>query len=790
MGRIANDFDATPLTRSEIADYYRVRVPGLKQSGREWRGRCPVHRGEGDNFAVNSETGLAFCHSQCGRGWNLFQLEEELSGRPWKQCRDDVYNVLGRSSESLPKQNKKRPVASYDYTDATGKLVFQVVRYAPKTFSFRQPIEDAAGRISWRNDIKGIRKMLYRLPEVLGAETVLVTEGEKDADNLRRIDFVATCNPGGACDSPTKWLPAYTECLTGKRVILFPDNDDPGQRHAGFVGNAIRETVKELRLVRVPVGKDVSDWIAAGADRAAIEKAIANAVVLKSADEMKSPDELALPEIQTNDRSFRDVCAEALDSLRVFNDPPQIFVRASRLAAIEHSELGRPFIADLDEMKLRNYLAHSGDYFEVSKQGNRRQVYPPLDVSKNLLARNPGSWPFPVLGALVETPTLRFDGTILSQPGYDPASRLFLAPSNELGAVKVPFHPNARDTKAALHTIEDVIADFPFVDRASHANCLATILTCACRHLIPGPVPAALFDAAAAGTGKTLLAEVISLIITGRAAELNSPPGDGEEWRKLLTSLLIEAPFLVVLDNVAGVVDSPELCKVITSEAHRDRILGKSKSISLPVRCCWILTGNNLRVAGDMSRRCYLVRMDARCPEPAGRTGFRHGRIKEYVSSNRSKILAAVLTLARAWYAAGKPKSSVPLIGSFEVWTETIAGILAHAGVEGFLANREELLEQRDMQVVDWAAFLKAIHDTFASSEFSIAELWDRLSDRPPGSPLRSGDRSFTPTAHALRKAVRVTSSGSSIAKESLNRISGWLSLSAVENASGKFNFM
>jgi hypothetical protein len=155
-----------------------------------------------------------------------------------------------------------------------------------------------------------------------------------------------------------------------------------------------------------------------------------------------------------------------------------------------------------------------------------------------------------------------------------------------------------------------------------------------------------------------------------------------------------------------------------------------------------------------MSRRCYLVRMDARCPEPAGRTGFRHGRIKEYVSSNRSKILAAVLTLARAWYAAGKPKSSVPLIGSFEVWTETIAGILAHAGVEGFLANREELLEQRDMQVVDWAVFLKAIHDTFASSEFSIAELWDRLSDRPPGSPVRSGDRSFTPTANALRQAV------------------------------------
>lgn len=243
------------------------------------------------------------------------------------------------------------------------------------------------------------------------------------------------------------------------------------------------------------------------------------------------------------------------------------------------------------------------------------------------------------------------------------------------------------------------------------------MMTAVCRHIIGGPVPLALFDATTQGTGKTLLAEVIALILTGRAAELMSPPAAPEEWRKQLTSILIEAPPLVVIDNVASVVDWPCFCKVITGEMHRDRLLGKSQTVSVPVRCSWIITGNNLQLAGDMVRRCYWIRMDAGCSDPFRRTGFKHERLKEYVLAHRRELLIALLTIARAWFAAGQPKASTPPVGSFERWTEVIAGILQHAQVDGFLTNSDRLFEQSDVERSDWETFVEAIEDAFPEAE-------------------------------------------------------------------------
>ena len=161
------------------------------------------------------------------------------------------------------------------------------------------------------------------------------------------------------------------------------------------------------------------------------------------------------------------------------------------------------------------------------------------------------------------------------------------------------------------------------------------------------------------------------------------------------------------------VADWPGFCKVITGEMHRDRLLGKSQTVSVAVRCSWIITGNNLQLAGDMARRCYWIRMDAGCSDPFRRTGFKHERLKEYVLEHRRELLIALLTIARAWFAAGQPKASTPLVGSFERWTEVIAGILQHAQVDGFLANSDRLFEQSDVERSDWETFIETIEDAF-----------------------------------------------------------------------------
>lgn len=758
---------AADFTSSEVASYYRTRFPDLKQAGPEWRGPCPVHQGDDANFAVNPENGLAYCHSQCGRGWSIVQLEQEVSGRPWKECRQEINSIVGRPIRGPA---KLREIATYDYTDATGEFLFQVVRYEPKTFRQRRRVvrmDGTSAGISWEYNIKGISRVLYRLPKVAAADQVLVVEGEKDVESLERLGFVATCNPGGACNHAGKWLKNYTESLEGKRVVILPDNDTPGQKHTDMVVQAIRHRVKELRIVRVPVGKDASDWIAGGGTREAIDEAILQAAIIAGQDAANdgstastppgsspSPAVPAIPQIQVNDRPFRTICQDGFDALRSSNTPPQLFVRACRIACIEATELGRPFIADCDETKLRHYLAQAADFYELSARGVRKEVPPPLDVAKNIQARNPATWGFPVLEAVVEAPTLRPDGTVLAQPGYDAASRLYLVPSSGLEDIDVPEQPCRDHVEVALDVIRDAIGDFPFVDQSSYANAVGAMVTSVCRHIISGPVPLALFDATTQGTGKTLLAEVIAIILTGRAAELSSAPNDPEEWRKQLTSILIEAPQLVILDNVTTTLDSGDLAKVITGEMHRDRVLGKSQTVSVPVRCSWIATGNNLQLGGDMARRCYWIRMDAGCSDPFRRTGFKHERLKEYLLEHRRDLLIAMLTLARAWFAAGQPKSSAPPVGSFERWTEVVAGILEYARVEGFLANSERLFEQSDIERTDWETFLEAIEDAFQGTAFTIAELWERLNEKTYEELVRQSV--LTDRAEELRNALPI----------------------------------
>jgi putative DNA primase/helicase len=183
-----------------------------------------------------------------------------------------------------PAQNRAqlgRIVATYDYRDANGALVFQVIRHDPKDFRQRQP--DGTGGWTW--NVKGVDLVPYRLPELLAAPAdapVFIPEGEKDVDALRALGLVATCNPGGA----GKWRREYGVWFQGRAVVVLPDNDPqatdatgalrwhsdgrpilPGQDHADDVARrlqGIAATVRVVMLPGLPSKGDVADWIAAG----------------------------------------------------------------------------------------------------------------------------------------------------------------------------------------------------------------------------------------------------------------------------------------------------------------------------------------------------------------------------------------------------------------------------------------------------------------------------------------------------------------------------------------------
>ena len=248
----------------EIASYYAKRVPTLKQTGASWRCPCPVHHGKDNNFSVEPHTGKWYCHSQCQRGGDVFELEILLTGHRFPGAKDEAFRLAGRleALATTSDQGRWREVARYQYVDESETLLFEMVRReqsGKKNFRLRRP----DGRGGWIYKSDGVRLVLYRLPQVLLASSVFVVEGEKCVDALEALGFDATCNPLGA----GKWRPEFVEILRGKRVVVLSDNDSAGVAHAARVAESllgVAESVGIVDLPGLPLRGDIVDWLANG----------------------------------------------------------------------------------------------------------------------------------------------------------------------------------------------------------------------------------------------------------------------------------------------------------------------------------------------------------------------------------------------------------------------------------------------------------------------------------------------------------------------------------------------
>jgi hypothetical protein len=451
-------------------------------------------------------------------------------------------------------------------------------------------------------------------------------------------------------------------------------------------------------------------------------------------------------EVWIGARQLHKMSGEVLAALQAANEPPELFARSGRMVAIVRDERNRHVIAEVNEAALRGRMARSAFYYKLNKDQERVECLPPLDVVRDVLALSPVDWKFPPLEALIEAPFLRSDRTICNDPGYDASTCLFYAPAPGLQLPEIPEAPTRDHVDVSLDLLDSAIGDFPFADDASRANAIASMLTPLVRPAIDSPTPLALYDAPQAGTGKTLLAEVVSIVATGRAAETFSAPNDPEEWRKKITTALSAGASVVVIDNVSGRLDSDSLCQAITATTIADRVFRTFERIVLPVKCAWIATGNNIQLGGDMPRRCYWIRLDAKQSHPFRRTGFRHENLRGWVMEHRGELIAALLTVARYWYLQGRPEpKALSPLGSFEAWCKTIGGMLELVGVEKFLGNADAMFEQADSDAAQWEVFLLTLADLFDGEPFRVTDVVEKL-------PAKDG--SSTPEMTRLRGAL------------------------------------
>jgi len=438
------------------------------------------------------------------------------------------------------------------------------------------------------------------------------------------------------------------------------------------------------------------------------------------------------PGIRVNHRHLRDVVGDSLQALLSANNPPMLFVHSGSLSRIRVDEHQTPSIEPISEVALRGRLARIANFYSertYKKATFKDPVPPPYEVVRDILSLS--SWPLPVINGLIECPTIRPDGSILTDPGYDPSTKLFYIPNVQTTNQWASLTFCKDDPASSVRLIQEVMRDFPFVDQSSWANAVALLITPIIRPAIPGKVPLALIDSPQAGTGKSLLQSVIGLVATGHEPAVITAPRESDEWRKKITATLMSGVSVISIDNVTEPLDSGELAAAITAPVWSDRILGHSEMVKVPQRATWIANGNNIRLGGDLPRRCYWIRLDAKTSRPWQRDNFLHPDLPEWILKIRGDIINAVLVLAHGWFSANQPASTSPIIGGFAEWSKVVGGILMYAGITGFLSNLERLYEIIDDEGPQWESFLIALHEIFQSTPVTTAEICKELGSIP-----------------------------------------------------------
>jgi hypothetical protein len=279
-----------------------------------------------------------------------------------------------------------------------------------------------------------------------------------------------------------------------------------------------------------------------------------------------------------------------------------------------------------------------------------------------------------------------------------------------------------------------LVADFPFVTEHDRAAYVGLLLTPLLRDLTPAPYKMFAISAHQAGSGKTLLA-TLARLVHGGVFRAEMPEDDAELRKQITTILQMTTGPIVHVDNVTGVVRSSTLAGLLTSAAWDDRKLGANDLARCVNDRVWTLTGNNMALGGDLVRRTIWVNIDPGRPDPQLRDGFKIADIEHHVRQQRGRYLAALLTLVRAWVAAGRPGQRASSDG-YAAWLQAVNGILSVAAIPGQCdapeARGQALGEEDD----DWGHFLEALERVFGTNPWTGKEVLAKVDTHPTSSPF------------------------------------------------------
>jgi len=399
---------------------------------------------------------------------------------------------------------------------------------------------------------------------------------------------------------------------------------------------------------------------------------------------------------------------------------------------------GAMVVRALEQATLNVYLSAAAVWLRHDASSNKwLSTTPPVDVLRAV--QSDGEWRgLPALRYVTDTPTMRPDGTILQDEGYDAESGIFFAPSTAKFP-RVADKPTKAQAAAAAQRLLALFTDFPFASPAGPSAVLASAMSIIARPAIDGPCPLFLIDATTAGTGKSLLCDAVCLIATGQIPPKRSQLGkDEEEVRKTITSVLAGGRSLCVLDNATR-LGSPSFDALLTSQIWEDRILGRTGMVRLPAATVWLVNGNNIRFKGDTARRTVHIRLESTEADPENRTGFAIPDLPGHCRRSHPALVVDCLTILRGFVASGGWTAKGTPWGSFESWAALVAGALAWVGLPSPMDARAKEQNEDADEVLPMLTALCDELSTLHPEPFTIRALLSELYGDPEAAPLAAG---------------------------------------------------
>ena len=653
-----------------------------------------------------------FCHACQAKG-NLRSLVEQLCIR-----------TDGEDKEAV-----------YDYRDDKGELLFQVVRLRGKKFRQRRP--DGNGRWIWK--LEGVRRVLYRLPDLLNSDhaPVHIVEGEKDADNLASLGLTATTNPNGA----GKWRDEYSEFLRGRDVVILPDNDNPGLKHAEQVARSltgIATSVKVVRLPDLPEKGDVSDWFMAGHTKDELKQLAESTAKYESS---------AAPAIN-NDAGSGAKASQAdflvgivLDSaLDLFHD--EVADTYARLPMNDHVETwrcrGRPF---------KEWAAN-----RLYQVGGKAPSSEALGSALNVLCAK----------ARFEGKEHRLWNRVARHHGaiwYDLADRNWravrIAPGDWTLVEDPPClfrrYAHQRDQVEPVRgrNLQDLLEFINVPDELHRLLLLVYLVSCYVPD-IPHPIP----DLhGSQGSGKTTLFRMLRRLVDPSRIEVLSFPRSGTELVQQLSH-----HWCAYFDNVGALQawTSDMLARAVTGEGFSKRELySDDEDVIYNFRRCVGLNGINVVARKpDLLDRCILFQLDTIDP---GRRRPEKELWSRFEQARPSLLGAAFDVLAKAMaILPGVHLGSFPRMADFVEWGCAISEALGHSQ-DDFLRAYEANITSRNDEVLlshPIATAAVALMEDRDTWEGTPSDLLEDLDRKAKDEHLDVTGRHWPKAAHILTRRL------------------------------------